>query len=87
MTTAGIGKIFASAFGLKDAEGNSFRKILFVVHSKQITRQAAESYKKVFGPHSIVSAVLLEIKKYDKDIIFATVQTLSKDENLKGFNK
>lgn len=87
ISATGTGKTYASAFGLRDAEGKPFRRILFVVHREQIARQACKSYIRVFGNSLSVGFVSGNDKDYDKDIIFATVQTISKDYVLEHFEK
>lgn len=87
ISATGTGKTYASAFGLRDAEGNPFKKILFVVHREQIARQAYKSYKRVFGNNVSAGFVSGNSKDYDADIIFATVQTISKGYVLNQFEK
>ena len=87
ISATGTGKTYASAFGLRDADGKPFKKILFMVHREQIARQACKSYKKVFGSNVSVGFISGNTKDYDADIIFATVQTISKDYVLEKFSK
>lgn len=66
-----------------------FRKVLFLVHRNQIAKQALKSYRKVFGNSVTMGMVsgTLNRMEYDKDYIFATIQTISKDEILRRFDK
>ena len=86
ISATGTGKTYASAFAMREL---GFKKVLFLVHRNQLARQTLKSYEKVFsntcsmgliyGGNSIVD-------NKDKDFVFATVQTLSRDENLHMFD-
>ena len=85
ISATGTGKTYASAFAMRDLE---FKRVLFVVHREQLARQSMRSYQNVF-PSSVSMGVIcgtpsLEGNK-NKDIIFATVQTLRKEDNLRAF--
>ncbi len=85
ISATGTGKTYASAFAMREL---GFKRVLFVVHREQLARQSMRSYQNVF-PSSVSMGVIcgtptLEDNK-DKDIIFATVQTLRKEENLRKF--
>lgn len=77
VSATGTGKTYASAFAVKDANP---RKFLFVVHREQIAKQAIESYKRVFkGGEDKFGLLTGNCHDFDKDYLFATVQTMSKD--------
>lgn len=81
MTRGGTGKTYAAAFAMRHF---GFNKVLFVVHRNQIAKQAMKSFCKVFG-ESVSMGMFsgtLNKKEIDRDYVFATIQTLSKDENL-----
>ena len=80
MTFAGTGKTYASAFAMRELD---FKKVLFVVHRNQIAKQTLKSFRKVFSGKVSVGQVTGKHQDYDADYIFATVQTISKDETLK----
>ena len=80
VSSTGTGKTYASAFTMREL---GFKKVLFVVHRNQIAKQALKSYRKVFGGRVSMGQVTGKHQDYDADYIFATVQTLSKDETLK----
>ena len=84
MTFAGTGKTYASAFAMRELD---FKKVLFVVHRNQIAKQAKKSFRKVFSGKVSMGQVTGKHQDYDKDYIFATVQTISKDENLRRYAK
>ena len=86
LSSTGTGKTYASAFAMREI---GFRKVLFLVHRNQIAKQALKSYRKVFGNSVTMGMVsgTLNRMEYDKDYIFATIQTISKDEILRRFDK
>ena len=61
--------------------------MLFLVHRNQIARQAWKSYRKVFDRKVSMGMVTGKYEDYDADFVFATVQTLSKEETLKKYSK
>ncbi|MBQ6886454.1 MAG: DUF3427 domain-containing protein [Lachnospiraceae bacterium] len=62
-----------------------FKRVLFLVHRNQIAKQAKVSFERVFGSR-IKTGLVSGIKHdYEADFVFATVQTLSKQENLERF--
>ncbi|MGG7159879.1 DEAD/DEAH box helicase family protein [Clostridium baratii] len=77
VAATGIGKTYLSAF---DSKG--FDKILFVAHRDEILKQAYDSYKNVRGDKSM-GFFMSGTKDCNKDIIFASVQTLGKEAYLK----
>ncbi len=79
ISATGTGKTYASAFAMREL---GFRRILFLVHRNQIAKQALNSYRKVFGSTRSFGLVTGNHQDYDADLVFATVQTLSKAEKL-----
>ena len=88
MTRAGTGKTYASAFGIREAI-KPLGKVLFIVHRKQILRQAMESYRRVFGDKKKMALLTGEDKDYEEimsaDFVFAMINMISKDEIIKQF--
>ena len=82
LSSTGTGKTYASAFAVREL---GYQKVLFLVHRNQIAEQALKSYQKVFGPSVKMGLVTGKSHDYGADFIFATVQTLSKKENLEKF--
>jgi glycolate oxidase len=82
LSSTGTGKTYASAFAVREL---GYQKVLFLVHRNQIAEQALKSYQKVFGPSVTMGLVTGKSHDYGADFIFATVQTLSKTENLERF--
>lgn len=84
ISATGTGKTYASAFAMREL---GFKRVLFLVHRNQIAKQAIKSYRKVFGGQVSMGMVTGKHQEYDKDYVFATIQTLSKDETLQKYNK
>ena len=84
ISATGTGKTYASAFAARELE---FKRVLFLVHRNQIAKQALKSYRKVFDGAVSMGMVTGKQQEYNADFVFATVQTLSKDETLKRYKK
>ena len=84
ISATGTGKTYASAFAMREL---GFQRVLFLVHRNQIAKQAKKSFRKVFSGQVSMGLVTGKSQEYDKDFIFATIQTLSKDENLHRYEK
>lgn len=82
ISATGTGKTYASGFALRDV---GFDKALFVVHREQILKQAQKSYKNIFGNTKTYGFLSGTSKEYDKDITFATIQTVSQSDELCKF--
>lgn len=64
-----------------------FKRVLFLVHRGQLARQTKKSYEKVFAKSVSMGLVGAGYHEYDADYVFATVQTLNRDEHLLQFDK
>lgn len=84
ISATGTGKTYASAFAMREL---GFRRVLFLVHRNQIAKQAKASFELVFGSGIKTGFVSGNAQDYDADFVFATVQTLSKPENLERFSR
>ena len=82
ISATGTGKTYASAFAIRQLKPH---RVLFLVHREQIAKQAKKAYKNVFGDTKSYGLISGSNKDFDKDLLFATVQTMSKDESLKQF--
>ena len=83
ISATGTGKTFASAFALQD---NNPKKALFLVHREQIAKQALKSYQKVFGNTKTFGLLSGNNKDTNVDYLFATMQTMSKEEVYSRFS-
>ena len=79
ISATGTGKTYASAFAMREL---GFKRVLFLVHRGQLARQTKKSYEKVFAKSVTMGLVGGGYREYDKDYIFATVQTLNRDSHL-----
>ncbi len=82
ISATGTGKTFASAFAMRELK---FKRVLFLVHRNQLAEQTRASYQKVFGDTISMGLVGGGKREYEKDYIFATIQTLNNDEHLHRF--
>ena len=64
-----------------------FKRVLFLVHRGQLARQTKKSYEKVFAKSVSMGLVGAGYHEYDADYVFATVQTLNRDEHLLQYDK
>lgn len=79
VSATGTGKTYASAFAMREL---GFKRVLFLVHRGQLARQTKKSYEKVFEKSVSMGIVGAGYYEYDADYVFATVQTLNRDEHL-----
>ncbi|MDS1002025.1 DEAD/DEAH box helicase [Clostridium sporogenes] len=84
ISATGTGKTYLSAFELRNYNPE---RALFIVHREQIAKQALNSFRNVFGDTRSMGILSGASKDVDKDFIFCTIQTLSKDEVLQSFDK
>ncbi|EPY6470542.1 DUF3427 domain-containing protein [Clostridium sporogenes] len=84
ISATGTGKTYLSAFELRNYNP---KRALFIVHREQIAKQALDSFKNVFGDTRSMGILSGTSKEVEKDFIFCTIQTLSKDEVLQSFDK
>ena len=82
ISATGTGKTYASAFALRDANP---KRALFLVHRELIAKQAIQSYQRVFGNQKTFGLLSGNSKDLDSDFIFATMQTMSKDDIMHQF--
>ena len=60
--------------------------MLFLVHRASLAVQAKKSYQRVFGSTISVGLVGAGYHEYDRDYVFATVETLNRDEHLQMYD-
>ena len=85
VSATGTGKTYAAAFAVKDFAP---KKFLFIVHREQILKQAIKSFKRIFNGEDNKFGLLSGNKKeYDKDYLFSTVQTMSKEDYYTKFDR
>ena len=79
ISATGTGKTYASAFAMREL---GYKRVLFLVHRGQLARQTKKSYQKIFGKNVSMGLVGAGYSEYDADYVFATVQTLNRDDHL-----
>ncbi len=79
----GIGKTILAAL---DAKQCGAKKILFIVHINEILKQTKETFEKVIPEKKDdLGFYNGKIKDTNKDILFASIQTLGKQKHLENF--
>ena len=78
ISATGTGKTYASAFALKAIQP---KRALFLVHREQIARKSLESYRHVMGQSYTYGVFIGQQQETDRDIVFATIQTMVKHRN------
>ena len=84
VSATGTGKTYASAFAVKDFAPKRF---LFLVHREQIAKQSIEAYRNVFDESEKFGLLTGNQKDYDKPYLFSTIQTMSKEDVYKRFDR
>jgi superfamily II DNA or RNA helicase len=77
----GLGNTWLSAFDSGQAQ---FRRVLFVAHREEILNQAIDNFRQV-RPTASIGQMIGSQKDTTADLVFASVQTLGRIENLKTF--
>ena len=83
ISATGTGKTYASAFAMREL---GFKRVLFLVHRNQLAKQAKRSYEKVFNKKVTMGIVGAGNHDYDADYVFATRDTLWREEHLYHYN-
>ncbi|MBR4447023.1 DEAD/DEAH box helicase [Methanobrevibacter sp.] len=84
VSATGTGKTYASAFAVKDFKPKRF---LFLVHREQIAKQSIAAYKNIFKDHNNFGLLSGNSKQGEKNYLFATIQTMSKDDVYTKYKK
>lgn len=84
ISATGTGKTYASAFAMREL---GFKRVLFLVHRGQLARQTKRSYERIFGNDVSMGLVGAGYQEYDKDYVFATVQTLTREVHLTNYKQ
>jgi superfamily II DNA or RNA helicase len=82
ISATGTGKTYLAAF---DVERVRPRKFLFVVHRRNIALAAMKTFRKVLGGKVTMGLYSGDQQELESDYVFATIQTLSKENHLNGF--
>lgn len=77
----GLGKTWLAAF---DSARPEFKRVLFVAHREEILRQALGTFRRI-RPEAKLGLYTGQEKTADADVIFASIQTLSRKAHLERF--
>lgn len=81
ISATGTGKTYLSAFAVKKANP---KRLLFLAHREQILKQACKTFAKII-PDIQYGILSSNHKDFHKPYLFATINMLSKEENLTQF--
>jgi superfamily II DNA or RNA helicase/HKD family nuclease len=84
ISATGTGKTFLSAF---DTKAFNAKRVLFVVHRLSIAKKSLETFKSIYGNSKSMGVYSGNIREFEKDFIFSTIQTISKDAHIRKFPK
>lgn len=84
ISATGTGKTYLSAF---DAKVFQPKKLLFVVHRLTIAKNAMRTFQNIFGKETSIGLYSGKHRELEKDFLFSTVQTISKQNHLNQFDK
>ena len=83
VSATGTGKTHLSAF---DVLNQKPKRLLYIVHRRNIAQKSLNTFRDVLNNQFSLGLFSGKYKDIDKDYIFSTVQTISKDENLNQFS-
>jgi len=83
VSATGTGKTHLSAF---DVLNQKPKKLLYIVHRRNIAQKTLNTFTEVLNNDFSLGLFSGKYKDLNKDYIFSTVQTISKDENLNQFS-
>jgi len=78
IAATGLGKTFLAAF-----DASTFQRTLFIAHREELLTQAEAAYRSVYPARSS-GFVQGPARDIDRDMVFATIQTLARGEVLAG---
>jgi superfamily II DNA or RNA helicase/HKD family nuclease/SOS-response transcriptional repressor LexA len=84
ISATGTGKTYLSAF---DAQKFKAKKLLFVVHRLTIAEKSMKAFQNIFKGQKSMGLYSGNQMDLNKDFIFSTVQTISKEGHLQKFQK
>lgn len=76
VAATGLGKTYLAAFDARDA-----RRVLFVAHREELLRQAQQTFGRLY-PSRSQGLVADGRADWDRELVFASIQTLSRPERL-----
>jgi superfamily II DNA or RNA helicase/HKD family nuclease len=82
ISATGTGKTYLSAF---DVQKFRPKKFLFIVHRRTIAKAAMETFRSLLSESVTMGLYSGEHVERENDYLFATIQTLSREDHLKKF--
>lgn len=79
----GLGKTWLAAF---DCDRQEFKRVLFVAHREEILDQARRTFRTI-RPSAVLGHYTGQRKEVRADVLFASIQTLSRPEHLSRFSQ
>jgi superfamily II DNA or RNA helicase/HKD family nuclease len=84
ISATGTGKTFLSAFDVRSFKP---KKFLFVVHRQTIAKEAKATFERLLDVSISMGLYSGKDKEKEVDFVFATIQTISKQEHLEQFRR
>lgn len=84
ISATGTGKTYLSAFDAKEFKP---KRLLFIVHRRNIAEAAMETFQKVFKNEKTYGLYSGNEQETEKEFLFSTIQTISRDNHLENFKK
>ena len=84
ISATGTGKTVMSAFDVLEMGA---KKLLFVVHRRNIAIKAMDTFKEIFKKKRSYGLFSGDTRETNKDFIFSTVQTVNNPDHFKKFKK
>ncbi|MFO1298854.1 MAG: DUF3427 domain-containing protein [Burkholderiaceae bacterium] len=78
----GLGKTWLAAF---DSSDPKYRRVLFVAHRQEILNQSVATFRRI-RPTASIGLYMGSERAPEADILFASIQTLSRNEHLRRFD-
>ena len=84
IAATGTGKTYLSAFDVQQFQPH---RLLFIAHREELLDSAIKTFNSLFQDEFLCGKITGTTKEYDKQFIFSTIQSLSKDGTLMNFKK
>jgi superfamily II DNA or RNA helicase/HKD family nuclease len=84
VSATGTGKTYLSAFDVKSVNP---KRMLFLVHRKNIAVKAKESFENIIGETKSYGVYSGKQTEINANYIFSTIQTISREDHLNQFSK
>jgi superfamily II DNA or RNA helicase len=82
IAATGTGKTYLSAFDVQQFQP---KRLLFIAHREELLDNAIKTYSSLFQDEFLCGKITGSKKEFNKQFIFSTIQSLSKDNTLEMF--